>query len=107
MFHLQLTFSVSYALIYYGYFTLHLARSHPHSLPIRTMSHILPSPASDKVSLSHSHSRCSHTVPSGRKGPTLAVCFCLPFLLCCVAHSDGTLFLCYMKPQKMNLEPFI
>jgi oligosaccharide translocation protein RFT1 len=45
----QLTFSVSYALIYYGYFTLHIARSHPHSLPIHTMSHILPSPASDKT----------------------------------------------------------
>lgn len=43
----QLVYSCCYLLIYYGYFTLHT--SHPHTLPIRTISHILPSPGRDKV----------------------------------------------------------
>ena len=43
----QLVYSLCYLLIYYGYFTLHT--SHPHTLPIRTISHILPSPSRDKV----------------------------------------------------------
>lgn len=46
---LQLAYSLCYLFIYYGYFTLHISTSHPHSLPIYTIAHILPSPGSNGV----------------------------------------------------------